>query len=295
VKMKGKISLIVLLLVAAVEKAASNCCKDPNEEYTDCGPACGSDGCNENRYIAECSQRCAAGCFCKCGYFRNSAGQCVTADQCPSLDNYNYPKLCPGQQCCGNYEYYSESNACVDRCRAPGGPQVLCINSKIPGCYCLPGYKRSLINTTECIPVNQCAAPQPVCNGLNEEVGCKPCQSCAVVQAKAKNQTLACEYLCPAVPTGCRCKDGYYKDSNGNCVTEAQCLAPKCTGPNEELGCGLCQTCAYYKLKLKCLFTCIPALQIHCACKPGYYRDNTKNNVCVLGSECPDIQVMPKS
>ncbi|XP_078032929.1 chymotrypsin inhibitor-like [Augochlora pura] len=73
----------VLLLTAMTtsSSALSEC--GVNEEFTSCGTACPLTCSNRppNRN-PRCTKNCIIGCQCKEGYLRNSAGFCVTEQEC---------------------------------------------------------------------------------------------------------------------------------------------------------------------------------------------------------------------
>lgn len=158
--MKEIIFILTSLVLSVSGYYTRPTCLDKNEVWTTSGPECGGDGCYEQIYIKECKQGFKAGCFCKCGYFRNPQGKCVLPAECPGgrADYEKYAKLCPGQQCCRDHECYAESNSCVDKCRTPGGPQVFCTQEVYGACFCLPGYKRQSF-TGKCVPIAECSGP----------------------------------------------------------------------------------------------------------------------------------------
>lgn len=55
-------------------------CTGPNEKYDGCGSHCPATC--ANREPGPCIDSCKAGCFCKQGYLRNSAGICVKEKNC---------------------------------------------------------------------------------------------------------------------------------------------------------------------------------------------------------------------
>lgn len=154
-------AIIISLSTAHYPRPPRYCCDDPNEEYSDCGPSCGGDGCRPIEYVLPCNQTCQPGCFCKCGYFRNFEGVCVLPQDCPDglVGNVGYPKVCPGHQCCGQFEYFTESNGCIEECLPANVPSTItippCRPEVEPGCYCLPGYRRNQ-ETGVCGTDDQC-------------------------------------------------------------------------------------------------------------------------------------------
>nr|XP_033341270.1 chymotrypsin inhibitor-like [Megalopta genalis] len=70
--------LLAVLAVFAAGSIQEQC--DENEEFTSCGIACPPTcGKPEPR---SCTKNCVIGCQCKAGYLRNSAGACVTSQEC---------------------------------------------------------------------------------------------------------------------------------------------------------------------------------------------------------------------
>jgi len=151
-------------------------CTDVNEVFKECGPSCGGDGCFHVTSFIECEPSCLADCFCKCGYYRDYDSdrdeyRCVLGKDCYAgvVSNLDYAKVCPGHQCQGEYEYYTQSNSCLDRCRGiPGDILPKCGTQPqhlTPGCYCLPGFKRNP-HTQKCIFDYECKdlAPPKIIN-----------------------------------------------------------------------------------------------------------------------------------
>ena len=58
-------------------------CTRPNERFSTCGNNC-SDSCAAATGPVVCTADCQSGCFCESGYARNTAGNCVLINQCPS-------------------------------------------------------------------------------------------------------------------------------------------------------------------------------------------------------------------
>ncbi|XP_041976212.1 zonadhesin-like isoform X2 [Aricia agestis] len=264
-------------------------CNKPNE-ILGCKNACPVRTCASTRYkqLYKCPpppKDCEQGCVCAPDFFRNSNGDCVPRDQCfPNITcrtDEEYNSCANGG--CGRWLCSQPSSICIDPVK--GG----CV----PGCRC----KAPLLRTSDgrCVPGNQC--PQPQC-GINEEfVQCKDSvcrpQTCGdlgfplgCLQAIANNNE---GKTCQQGP-GCVCKEGFVRDSNGNCISAEQC--PSCGGdPNATTGCGtFCTTCDNYGQEAFCILPC----QLNgCACRNGYIYD-TVNKKCVLPQNCPPKQLCTK-
>ncbi|KAJ3544094.1 hypothetical protein NM208_g3234 [Fusarium decemcellulare] len=80
--MKFSISIAALFVagVLASPAPAAPKCYGKNEVYNSCGTACPLT-CEEPD-PRPCTLQCVAGCFCKNGFIRNSAGACVKPSQC---------------------------------------------------------------------------------------------------------------------------------------------------------------------------------------------------------------------
>uniref|UniRef100_A0A023FRL4 Putative tick til 20 n=1 Tax=Amblyomma cajennense TaxID=34607 RepID=A0A023FRL4_AMBCJ len=56
-----------------------------NEEWKECvSSSCSETTCEKRTLGPDCFSDCHQGCYCSTGFFRNSAGNCVTVDQCPA-------------------------------------------------------------------------------------------------------------------------------------------------------------------------------------------------------------------
>nr|XP_034824830.1 zonadhesin-like [Maniola hyperantus] len=251
-----------------------------NEIFDVCPPQCPGESCGVDPSVILClpnpqpgDPSCNPGCRCQDNYFRNDAGCCVTRDQCT------------GEQpiICGPDEIY---NSCInggcDR-KNCSQPENTCVpvgeEGCRAGCQCIDGLLRADDGT--CIPADQC----PVnCFGQNEIRGCGlncPPQTC---------ESIGREYRCPPQTKECRiecrCKEGFFRNKVGECISKEDCL--NCTGPNEYFSCGgacdnVCATLANQS-QTNCPIVnvvCNPK----CYCEEGYARDS--NNTCVLISECP--------
>jgi Trypsin Inhibitor like cysteine rich domain len=116
-----------------------------NQEYKDCGPykTCEKTCDNPTAAGIPCPKICVKGCFCKNGFVKNEAGNCVPLSQCP-------PK-CPLNEVhrdCGPHK------SCVGTCQNPYAFGIACPEVCVKGCFCKDGYVRD--NAGKCVLVNQC-------------------------------------------------------------------------------------------------------------------------------------------
>ncbi|XP_050343032.1 zonadhesin-like isoform X2 [Nymphalis io] len=243
-------------------------------EVVGCRTAC-SETCNsigKNCTIIEPTV-CIPACRCSPGFYRNADYICVPEDECPTKSTV----------CRSDEEYSGCANGGCGRwkCSQPG---QICIDliegGCIPGCRCKKPLLRA--ENGSCIPADQCP---PVCFGQNEVVGCETAcpDSCESID---KN----CTIIEPAVcQPSCRCKNGYYRNKNGVCISKKHCL--QCSGPNESYSCGpgcdnVCATLSKEN-QTNCpiinnnYFFCNPM----CYCDENYARD--KYNICIHIEECP--------
>lgn len=230
-KMMSFIFVAVIALTTAVSGqvqpniaaiATFRLCSDPNALYTECGPSCGGDGCNQVYYatpgplttasasvssptasaavnaslirpILPCIQQCRAGCFCKCGYYRSpKTGLCVPANQCPNgVTNTQYAQLCPGiGRCCGANEYYTQSNSCLDQCPS----------------YGYYPYPIPQTAAGSSVPATTAAVSPPVSSTGQQLINFPIKQICPLYLA-----------------SGCFCIPGYKRNFNNICVPISQC------------------------------------------------------------------------
>lgn len=235
-------------------------CTKPHEFYTDCGTACPLS-CTKP-YVGVCTAQCVAGCFCEDGYVRDDNENCILPQDCPNIT------------CTGN-EVYSEcgANGCQNTCDNPNLEQV-CRGICIPGCVCEEGFVRDANGI--CISQNLC--PRTECTKDHEYY--TDCGTACPLYCNVPFVNF-CTLQC--VP-GCFCEDGYFRDTNGNCVLPQDC--PKIDCPEHEVysdceanGCQ--NTCENPNMSQLCDGMCIPG----CVCEEGYIRD--ANGTCVSIDQCP--------
>ncbi|XP_073951120.1 uncharacterized protein [Choristoneura fumiferana] len=269
----------------------------PNGEFYDKCPTvkCDGDYCPKTR---NSPQTCPVGIVCDpprctCGFNQKrdwKTGKCIAISNCPPFacngPNEEYqpcPASCPGENCT---DYINDS-------KCPPFKIGIVVPCK-PQCKCKTGYFRNTDGV--CIIGSKCGpkkstttttttpAPSDLCPGQNEffDTCIKGCsnQTC---------DSIGTIYHCPlqttVCKTGCRCKPGFYRDSNNVCVEQSQC--PQQCGENAYyekcyLGCSN-QTCN----EIGVIYAC-PAIigcKSLCRCNPGFWRD--KDNKCIAESQCP--------
>ncbi|XP_063696516.1 mucin-6-like [Culicoides brevitarsis] len=169
-------------------------CSGINEFYTNCGNNC-TDQCHSNEKTCRDTE-CQAGCFCRNGYKRNSAGICVPPKQC---------------FCNDETEEYKAGDRCCESCE-----QIFCTQKYEIGCFCKAGLKRDP-KTGKCVLPEKC--PKSIVATLyckeNEELKCS--NKCLELPKDEQGEgcTKECYY-------DCFCKEGFVRDSKTK-----KCVVPK--------------------------------------------------------------------
>ncbi|KAH7943404.1 mucin-6 [Rhipicephalus sanguineus] len=150
----------------------------------------------------------------------------------PSTDSDDAPKLLnfgPEPQECDLNEVWKEcvSSSCAEAsCSRPIiGPA--CTADCRYGCYCADGFYRNV--ELKCVALDQCpqqrktaSFPVPQCRE-NEEW--KSCVSSSCAEATCESKTIG-PGCTPDCQQGCFCSQGFYRDSQRNCIREDQCQTP---------------------------------------------------------------------
>ncbi|KAI8420775.1 hypothetical protein MSG28_007986 [Choristoneura fumiferana] len=244
------------------------------EHWEACPSVCQNETCMSKNPDYKCllpaiPLPCKPRCICDKGFLRNTFGQCIPENHCPTSLRCGINEV--AVDCASVIPQTCES---VYTLYKPVG-KVPCK----PGCDCRPGYLRNKRNI--CVPSEFCpTVPQNQC-GPNQEY--KECgTACEPSCADLDNPNQICTDQCVA---GCFCKDGYRKDDQGNCVTRDKCPLPVCTQPNEVAtdcgsGCNDRNCDDYKRTDIVCPAVCIRG----CFCAPGYVRN--AYGVCIPPNQC---------
>nr|WHN38850.1 Zon4A-L [Andraca theae] len=244
-----------------------------NEVYSDCiNGGCQAKNCSQAGFPVPCvkPKKCIKGCLCKDGYLRNSKGRCIPKEECPSCGGD--PNAHPG---CGVN--------CGKHCSNLNNSSVICPDiCNLNGCDCDKGFVFD-DNIKKCVRPKDCTA---ICNKPNEEYN--PCPyDCPPRTCEYLDKVVICPIIDPEPPCvgACRCKNGFFRNANKDCVTEEDCR--KCPGAHEYYACaGACDNvCANIHKQNQ---THCPIINIKCNemcyCEKGYAR--AKNNTCIPISCC---------
>ncbi|CAK1603931.1 unnamed protein product [Parnassius mnemosyne] len=137
---------------------------------------------------------------------------------------------------------------------------------------------------------------ESMCTRPNEELKCvkscppeKTCQNCDTQFECIDNATEICK-------KECICKEGFYRNNKGDCVTREMCDEAMCTRPNEELkcvkSCPTEKTCQNCDIQFNCIDNATEICKNECICKEGFYR-NDKGD-CVTKEMCGKIKSIYK-
>ncbi|KAH7943402.1 hypothetical protein HPB52_007805 [Rhipicephalus sanguineus] len=155
----------------------------------------------------------------------------VTVATCaPSSDSDGAPRpfnFMPEPQECGPNEVWKRcvSSSCAEAsCREPTiGPD--CTADCRHGCYCADGFYRN--DERKCVALDQCPQQGPIVSwptssSCRENEEWKTCVSSTCAEATCEKKTIGpeCTLDCRR---GCFCSQGFYRDSQRNCVREDQC------------------------------------------------------------------------
>ncbi|RWS23625.1 scavenger receptor cysteine-rich protein-like protein [Leptotrombidium deliense] len=208
------------------------------------------------------------------------------------------------QSDCGeNEEYTNCGSACADTCGNYLNKNRMCTYQCVPGCQCTNGLVRH--PNGNCVDPRECPVKSGVLSKfrrLETEIGCKENEeythcgtACPDTCQNYKNKHRICTYECVI---GCKCKDGYVRNSNGKCLHPNQCSiksqllatlraifgTSKSCKQNEkytECGSACPDTCDNYQDKGRiCTSQCVSG----CECNDGYVRNS--DGECVHPDEC---------
>jgi len=162
-------------------------------------------------------------------------------------------------QCSPNEFWYGcGRNPCVATCDRGAIPGcVFQCNAQRAACVCREGYIRNSLD--QCVLPNLCKnsnpTPPPVCppNEFWSQCGRNPC-----VATCDKAASPGCVFQCNAQPAACVCKQDYFRNSMGQCVTWNQCHSSDSSCVDRSTN------CAYW------------ASNGECFKKPGYMLQNCR-------------------
>lgn len=237
-----------------------------------------------------CDKSCvekAAFCRCHDGYLLTRDGNCISKDDCFSLN-------------CGRNEIFTEcEKACYPTCNY----NVRSCNRTCPDnarkeCECAPGFVHA--SNGACIPEEKCppdTSPPPMCaekpcHYPNETCinGCKT-GYCAPTCENARPDCLQVD--CTTAEPFCICSEGYIIGPEGNCIQKGECppIVSECAAtlcpPNTTCSVGCPPSCpATCPPKHDCpqLVPCEKE-SAQCLCLKGYVKDAAGN--CILKKDCP--------
>ncbi|KAL4707026.1 hypothetical protein ACJJTC_000453 [Scirpophaga incertulas] len=271
-------------------------CKGKNEEYNSCPPLCPSDDCSQASLTGKCPLlgrigivlRCKPTCRCKKGYWRKN-GVCVPYAECkpkPSDCGINEERKCiqpcPPQKSCDNRKAVYFCPAVIRPCKST--------------CVCKPGYLRNAIG--ECITVAQCNK----CSKPNEFYSCgSACDNeCSTL---GKQNRTNCPIINIKCNPKCYCKDGFARDSKGNCIPVDKCKQkpqPLQCGANEVVDdcpykCGS-ENCPKSEQEANLSQVCVkPDKCPPPACRCGFNFSRDKNGKCISTRDCPPFPCKGKN
>ncbi|CAJ0589495.1 unnamed protein product [Cylicocyclus nassatus] len=238
-----------------------------NETVSNCGALCEGKCATVDEQNRPCPDICLPpACACSLGYFRNEAGECVSAGDCPS-------------RCSENEQINTCGRSCEPTCENAFGKIKVCnLICNPPACVCKPNFYR---HNGACIPQMQCTPPRDGVGSIALDViASTPTTSASsasnyvdepVTPRSGNGRSYVDE---PVIP-----RQGSGQSGGSNVASELEC------GANEEVGqCGnLCEPgCenAFGEPKV-CIEICNPPA---CVCRSNFYR---KDGRCVPKSECP--------
>ncbi|GFT45325.1 zonadhesin [Nephila pilipes] len=223
-----------------------------NEEFSECGSSCPLT-CSNYQESIFCTKGCTKGCFCKSGYVEGPNKKCIL------------PQNCPIGPCQPN----EVASDCVNPCNTCSQRGKCFYEYCNRGCDCQPGCFRN--STGQCVPATKCDARESLCPKQEHYVPCiNLCNDC---WSRGDCEQTYCQ-------PGCDCNPGLFRDDNGDCIPESQCIS-------EEVACGIneeytdcvnpCNDCIKQG---NCQYVC----QYGCDCKKGYFRDS--KGVCIPVEQC---------
>lgn len=181
------------------------------------------------------------------------------------------------ERTCTTNEVYLKSGpsrTCERKCDTPTTPQICFFYQ--PGCYCKDGFLRDAWGA--CLSEQTCL--DRTCTVANEVyMKSGPSKTC-----ERKCDTPTVPQICYFYQPGCYCKDGYLRDSTGNCIAEKVCQDRFCSKPNEIYSLSTYPPWCERKCENPTAPQTCSRTGPGCECKTGYLRDGYSN--CVLETTC---------
>ncbi|XP_075970268.1 zonadhesin-like isoform X3 [Anticarsia gemmatalis] len=258
-----------------------------NEQLDECPIDCPSDYCpTSNEDTPACFKSDDYECpepVCKCTFNHRRAenGTCIPTKECPAFDCSQNPNEefnpCP---------FYCPTDDCSQASPTGECPKLfghLPVLECQPQCRCIKGFWRK---DGICVPYAECPN---ICPSNEEYVPCVQ-GVCRPLNCSQIGEEMCCpdpDCLEECDP-GCVCKENYYRNDDGDCVTEEECEPPKC-GDNEILDdcpvdcpADYCPNSAEDNEKCPKPDVCPPP---QCKCAFNYRR--AENGTCIPTEQCP--------
>ncbi|GFY53481.1 uncharacterized protein TNIN_220711 [Trichonephila inaurata madagascariensis] len=257
-------------------------CPKPNTKFSKCEayPPC-QKNCENHDQIIPCPRICVSGCICEDGFVEGHDGECIAVDKCPPRSeddrcpkpNTKFSKCEAYPPCQKNCENHDQIIPCPRIC--------------VSGCICEDGFVEG--HDGECIEVDKCPPRAEDHKCTKENTKYTECGAYPFCQKTCENhdRIIPCPPIC--LP-GCVCKDGFVKNSEGECIAIDKC-PPKSEGPEQ---------CREHEHWDKCLAHCqknctnynkiVPCAKIcraGCICDEGHVRG--PNGKCIPVGKCPRL------
>ncbi|XP_028159136.1 zonadhesin-like [Ostrinia furnacalis] len=266
------------------EKCTPTC--KVNEVFSTCANSACGQSCADKGKILNCplisDDTCTPGCICQKGYLRAQNGTCVPEDQCEqTCPEGEILSTCPPIKC--DAEYCPKSRNSSLTCPIP---------KKCPSPRCVCGFNRHRNRKTgKCIATAQC--PPFPCDGPNEKYqSCPPVcpgETCTDYLKNATCPKFRIGIVVPCKPA-CRCLKGYYRNSQGICISKNKCKEQTCKVNEEYSTCinGLCrpQKCVDKDITITCPKYDKTTCKGGCVCKKSFLR--AKNGTCIPQDQCDE-------
>ncbi|XP_023239398.1 uncharacterized protein LOC111638005 [Centruroides sculpturatus] len=200
---------------------------------------------------------------------------------------------------CLENEFYDECGSfCPETCDNYGKVRP-CIQLCKPGCVCNKGFVRNSKN--HCVPIDQCKKGNDLESQLEKRFSIQNKEICSLPNEEYLKCGSPCQATCdnyrvlkPCLAScnkGCFCKNGYVRNSTGECILKKEC-------PKNKVN--LCrfegEITKRYDCENKCtgltlggsVYECNRADNDFCVCKRNLARHPT-SGACVPINKCPNV------